>query len=126
MDKEDRMNKVFSDNKLNYGRMISYSKSSYLSANPDNLVMFNANIYSDEGRVWWGDIDVTKDKDTLTKISKELGETLYVLSEYDSYKIENENDEGILNYKSFSIWNTSSGLSKFGKYYDEKTLKRLN
>ena len=115
----DKLEKIFIENELNSGRMISYSKSVYISRNHDNLVKFNACIHSESGETWFGDIDITKSKDTLTKISKELGETLYVLSEFDSF------DENV-DYRKRYVWNTETGLpEREAGYYDSKTLKRI-
>jgi hypothetical protein len=71
--------------------MISYSKSTYRQRNPDNEVYFNANIFVlGEGKVWLGDLDVTKDRETLQKIATEIGKDLYIVRELDG-RFENEN-----------------------------------
>ncbi len=73
------------------GRMISGSKSGYRKRNPDNTVYFNANIFVlGEGKIWWGDLDLTIDTPLLEEISGEIGKKLYVLSEMDG-RFENEN-----------------------------------
>lgn len=73
------------------GRMISGSKSGYRKRNPDNVVYFNANIFIlGEGKIWWGDLDLTIDTPLLEEISGEIGKKLYVLSEMDG-RFENEN-----------------------------------
>lgn len=73
------------------GRMISGSKSGYREKNPENVVYFNANIFIlGEGKIWWGDLDLTKDTPILEDISREMGKKLYVLSEMDG-RFENEN-----------------------------------
>ena len=70
--------------------MISGSKSGYRDSNPDNLAIFNANICTKgEGKVWHGDIDVTKSKEALVEIAREAGEPIYVLYEMDA-RFENE------------------------------------
>lgn len=82
----------FKENGLNAGRMMSYSKSKYKEENPNSICCFNANVLTlNNGKVWWGDLDITKDGDKLQKISEEIGEVLYVLREMD-YRFENEND----------------------------------
>ena len=64
--------------------MISHSKSGYRDKFPENEVYFNANIFVlGEGKIWYGDLDVTKDMDRLENIAKELGKDLYILREMD-------------------------------------------
>ena len=65
------------------GKMISFSKSGYVRKNPDNLVVFNSNVCTEKGKIWWGDLDVTKSKDALSELAKGTGETIYVLFEMD-------------------------------------------
>lgn len=65
-------------------RMISYSKSAYVRRHPDNLVVFNANVLTEKsGKVWFGDLDTTKDYNDLQKIADSLGEELFILRESD-------------------------------------------
>jgi hypothetical protein len=62
------------------GRMISGSKSGYMKRNPGNEVYFNANIFVlGEGKIWWGDLDLTKDREVLTEISASCGKKFYIL-----------------------------------------------
>jgi len=80
----------FRDENLVTGRLLSYSKSSYREKNPDNEVYFNANIFVlGEGKVWYGDIDVTKDREKLERIAKTSGNDLFILREMDG-RFENE------------------------------------
>ena len=82
---EKEIVKIFSSYRFNLGRIISYSKSSYKEANPNNIVFFNANVITEgRGKVWYGDLDITKDEDLLRKVSKELNEELYILREMDA------------------------------------------
>jgi len=71
------------------GKMISWSKSGYAQANPNNFVIFNANIACIEGKVWYGDIDITLNKENLQEIAKFCEETVYVLYEMDG-RFDNE------------------------------------
>jgi hypothetical protein len=58
---------------------------------PDNEVYFNSNIFVlGEGKIWYGDIDVTKEREKLENIAKEMGKDLYILRERDG-RFENEN-----------------------------------
>jgi hypothetical protein len=79
-----------SENHLGHpGKLISSSKSGYRQRNPDNLVVFNANVCTDEGKIWWGDLDVTLSKENLMSLAEEIGGTIYVLFEMDG-RFENE------------------------------------
>jgi hypothetical protein len=72
------------------GRMISHSKSRYLDKHPDNEVYFNANIFTlNEGKIWYGDLDLTLDEKFLNQAAKSIGKSLYVLKEYDG-RFDNE------------------------------------
>jgi hypothetical protein len=87
---ENKINQVFNDEGFISGRMISWSKSSYREKYPDNEVYFNANIFLlGEGKVWYGDLDVTKDEEILQRISTNLGKSMYILREIDG-RFENE------------------------------------
>lgn len=89
MEKHLEIQEIFKNNSLISGRIISYSKSGYREKHPDNIVVFNANIFTERGKVWWGDLDLTKESEILQKIATESGETLYVLRELDG-RFENE------------------------------------
>jgi len=66
------------------GRMIGGSKTFYTQAHPNNEVHFNANIFTQgQGKVWYGDLDLTNDMGHLKSIAKQLNTTLYVLREMD-------------------------------------------
>lgn len=72
------------------GRAVTMgSKTGYRKRHPDSEVYFNANIFTSEGKVWWGDIDVTVSGDILQAVADESGETLYLLRETDG-RWENE------------------------------------
>lgn len=69
---------------LHEGRLVSWSKSEYVTAHPSNRVYFNANIFTEsEGKVWYGDLDVTVSMSVLQSIANEGKETLYILRELD-------------------------------------------
>ena len=81
---------MFMNHELMMGRMISGSKSYYSKEHPDNLVVFNANIVIESrGKIWYGDLDVTKDYENLEKVAEALEEPLYILREMDA-RFENE------------------------------------
>jgi len=85
------MSSFFVNEGLDIGRMISYSKSGYREKYPDNEVYFNANIFVlGEGKIWYGDIDVTRERESLQNIANEMGKDLFILRELDG-RFENEN-----------------------------------
>jgi hypothetical protein len=98
--------KIFRDAELPNGRMMSYSKSSYREANPHSITYFNANIITiTDGKVWFGDLDLTKDAEALKRVAAELGETLFVLKELDC-RFDNEDiDHSELIKKA--VWDTT-------------------
>lgn len=88
------------------GRMISASKGAYIEKNPTHVSVFNANIVTiTNGKIWYGDLDITKSADTLKEIAKEIGEPLFVLREMDA-RFENEDKPASEMIKK-AIWNTS-------------------
>lgn len=80
----DEIIEVFRKHKLYLGFLLSASKSAYRKKYPNNQIYFNANIFTqDNGKVWYGDIDLTKHKKKLQVISNEIKQDLYVLRESD-------------------------------------------
>lgn len=71
------------------GNLISWSKSGYRKDNPDNIVVFNANVCTEDGKIWYGDMDVTISEQTLKNLAKELNQDVYVLREHDG-RFDNE------------------------------------
>jgi hypothetical protein len=69
------------------GRMISMSKT----APKGHLCGWNANIIVDGKKVWFGDIDITKDQKKLDKLAKEIGKDIYVVREHDARFRNEEN-----------------------------------
>lgn len=73
---------IFSEYGFFLNRMISGSKSGYRSKYPDNYIIFNANIFiRSKHKIWYGDLDITKDAINLQKICNEIGEEMIVVSE---------------------------------------------
>jgi hypothetical protein len=88
---------IFYEHGFRDGRMISGSKSGYMSRNKENLVIFNARICTlSEGVIWWGDLDITKDEEELKKVAERIGEPLYVLRESDAWYESEVNEKLIL------------------------------
>lgn len=73
------------------GRLLSGSKTGYRNSYPKNVIIFNANLCIEEGKIWFGDIDITKSKDDLIEIATTTNRKIYVLYEMDG-RFENEND----------------------------------
>ncbi len=71
------------------GAMISGSKSFYRNQYPDNEVVFNANVCLASGKVWHGDLDITKSEERLQELADRLGEDVYILREHDA-RFDNE------------------------------------
>lgn len=82
------MNKIFEKHKLYCGRMIAGSKRGPAG----HVCVWNANVViKSRGKVWYGDLDITKEGDKLKKIAEEIGEPLYVLREKDC-RFDTESD----------------------------------
>jgi len=104
---QPEIDKIFMNNGLNIGRMVAGSKSRYMDKYPKHKVVFNANVISvSRGKIWFGDLDLTTDdSEKLYNISKEIGETLYVLREMDCrFGTENNPIDGLL---KVSVWSTA-------------------
>lgn len=109
------------------GRMIAGSKSGYMQAYPNNLVVFNANLIvldSTNTKLWYGDLDITKDIEKLRQLSAEIGMSIVVLREMDA-RFENENKPRV---ESFVIQLEPNGDYELGKlerdYFSPETLMR--
>ena len=79
------------------GRMLSGSKSSYSDRHPKNVVFFNGNIYDKDGKkLWYGDVNLTKDKARLEQIAHMLDEPIYVTRE-QPFRWEEQTTESLEN-----------------------------
>lgn len=111
--------KVFHEEGLYLGRMIAPSKSSYRNEYPDNLVVFNANIVLNKEdsfeKIWYGDLDITKDYKKLKKISNKIDYKIFVLYEMDA-RFENEYKPKIKE----AVWNSDIKETPNYKWYMEK------
>ena len=96
MDK-DKLRDLFIQKLGASGRIISMSKSGYREKNPKSAAIFNANIVAtlrglkEYEKVWFGDLDITKDESALNEIAAETGLDLFVLYEMDG-RFENEDN----------------------------------
>ncbi len=100
------------------GKMISFSKSGYRQHYPDNFVVFNSNICTrEDGKVWYGDIDVTVSKQDLIEVAKTLNRDIYILYEMDA-RFENEDVPLFNNYViKFCPNGTWTINPKYEEYY---------
>lgn len=68
------------DHVMRCGRMMSGSKS----APEGQTCVWNANLVTKEqGKIWYGDINLTTEGKYVADLAEELGETIYVLRESD-------------------------------------------
>ena len=69
-------------------------KDKYRKSNPSHTILFNANIATiEDGKIWWGDIDLTSDREVLTEIARDMGKDLYIVPELEG-RFENEKLSG--------------------------------
>ena len=102
---------LFAKNGLHAGRMVGGSKSGYIDKHPDHFVIFNANVVSKLGKVWWGDLDLTKDGKKLKAIAQEMSDVLYVLRELDG-RFDKEGDP-VEKLIQRAIWSTDKGRYEY-------------
>jgi len=71
-------------------RLIAGSKSTYRKTYPKNLVVFNSNVVVEGlGKVWHGDLDLTRDEALLVRLAELTDREVYVLPEMAG-RFENE------------------------------------
>jgi hypothetical protein len=71
-------------------RMLAYSRRVYLSRRPGNHAVWNANVVTTKGKIWWGDLDLAYDSEKLQLVAEELQTDLYILYETD-FRFDKEN-----------------------------------
>lgn len=82
------------------GKMVGGSKSIYRYDNPSNYVIFNSNLATKKhGKIWYGDIDLTKSLKVLRELAEDLKEDIFVFYEADG-RFGKEND---LDYSKAAI-----------------------
>lgn len=70
---------------LPLSRLVSLSKSGFLRRHPQHAVVFNATLANAAGeRLWWGDVDLTVDKEALFELAERAGFDLFLYYEGDS------------------------------------------
>jgi hypothetical protein len=96
------INNLMREQSLFMGRMISGGKQSPKGCR----CVWNANLVSPtQGKVWYGDLNLTREGDKLKMVSIAAGETLYVLREMDC-RFEHENDPIEVLIEN-AVWNTN-------------------
>jgi len=89
------------------GRMLSLSKSGYRAKHPSNIAIFNANVCTLEGKQWYGDLDLTIDKNRLSELATSINQPVFVLYEMDA-RFENEEspklDDSAVIFKPDGSW----------------------
>lgn len=127
----EQFKKIFKNHNLQYGRLISSSKSAYANTHSHNAVIFNAKIYdigTDGSLIWSGDLDLTLDLENLIGVSRELRTELVVT--FESAIFENNlldiNDTKHLNKIVFStIYGVFDIYKKYFIYENNVSPKRL-
>ena len=59
------------------------SKSGYYRSHRNNQFVANANVFSQDGKLWWGDLDLRVHASVLERVAKQLNRRLFVLWEMD-------------------------------------------
>jgi hypothetical protein len=99
------------------GQMLSGSKQPIRTAGRSHLMVWNGNLVVEGfGKVWYGDIDVTRDEKKIKKIALGFKSTVYVLREMDA-RFETENNPQIKNAVYITDGLTSSLGESVIKYY---------
>jgi hypothetical protein len=98
------------------GRMIANSKSGYSNEHPGHVAVFNANVCVAAGKIWHGDLDLTRDESKLGELASRTGQTVYVLYEYDA-RFENERSP-LLRSAVYEV--TPSGHNRYQQRYLER------
>jgi len=100
-----RMEVIFGRFGLSVGRCFG-SKSAYRENNPGCIFIPNANVFCrTRGKVFWGDLDLARDKPALRRVAALLRCRLYVLWEFDG-RFENA-DLRHQEVRRRALWNTS-------------------
>jgi hypothetical protein len=97
----DEIYDTFEKHGLRCGRIISGGKTSP----PGCKCVWNANVISPSiSKLWYGDINLTREGDKLKKVAADIGETLYVLRESDArFGTETAPVQSLLNK---AVWST--------------------
>jgi hypothetical protein len=107
MNKPIDIEQIFVNHNLYCGQKISGSKQSPKG----HICVWNANVVTRKlGKIWYGDLDLTKSGKVLKEIALELGEPIYVLREMDCrFGTENDPIDSLI---SVACWSSDKGFSK--------------
>ena len=104
-------------------RMIAGAKWQYSELHPEDLIIFNANIIMPGyGKVWYGDLNVTKDFVILKSIADSINVPLYVLTEMDARF--GEEMKSIAELIEKAVWNTTENKPTKEWYRNKMKAKR--
>ena len=79
---EEKIREYLTEHGLEYGHMISFSKSAYRNLYPSHIVLFNACLFNTKGEeVWWGDVDLSHDWKVFAEASCSLNQPLILTPE---------------------------------------------
>ena len=105
-------------------RMIAGAKWEYTEKHPKDLVVFNANIVMPGyGKVWYGDLNLTEDCETLKNIANSINAPLYILWEMDGRF--GEETKSIADLIEKAVWDTTEDKPDLA-WYKKKTKKKYN
>ena len=100
-------------------RMIAGAKWEYTEKHPKDLVVFNANIVMPGyGKVWYGDLNLTEDCETLKNIANSINAPLYILWEMDGRF--GEETKSIADLIEKSVWDTTEDKPDLEWYKKKK------
>lgn len=114
--------RLFAEHRLPLGLCLG-SKSGYARANPRGRFIPNANVFSEDGKLWWGDLDLRLDAEKLEEVARCLGRRLHVVREHDG-RFEN-GDRPVPEVLADAIWHTGgTRLVGWRDYWADSGLTR--
>ena len=99
------------------------SKSAYQNSHPKSEFVPNGNVFTRlGGKIWWGDLDLVRDKPALEFVARRLRSRLYVLSEMDG-----RFNEAVRPHATVirdALWHTGgpAGVPGIGRFFRESGL----
>ena len=101
----DKITEVLQEKQFYHGRMLSGSKTSPKG----ERCVWNANIVTrNNGKVWYGDLNLTTEFARLNDAAKAIGEPLYILREHDArFDREKDSVESLI---SKAVWTTNTPI----------------
>lgn len=100
------------------------SKTIYRAEHPDNLIIFNARVFTANSFLWKGDLDISISYQNLKDLSTELEETIYVFYESDAFSIDrNPNLEKAAVIVESQNLNVSEDILEFYKMEDGQPIR---